>query len=288
MTSTLNTLNRCVAIVRRPQHLDQACLLENKPAHFVCLSLDTFLLGRERGLSVSTPSNYSQLHDNFTMRGRQLALSWVREIIAPSFGLSRDQQLYFTSQLTFFFAMALFSLALIKAIVEQHRPEKVYVWRDPERTVLGDWMPGTGDGAVFAQVTAAWLNCRGIPVDYLHTPPSETTNRLIGTLRSYKSYIPAHLRALSRSSYLILRLVPTSLHRLKLRIHVALMHWRRRHFKHPLILFWGSHTDAIYQAELAGQWKKNNAAGTRYVSKATTHPLLLIETAHATALYHSA
>ena len=36
--------NGCVAIVRRVQHLDQACLMVNKrTTHFVCMSMETVL-----------------------------------------------------------------------------------------------------------------------------------------------------------------------------------------------------------------------------------------------------
>ena len=255
--------NGCVAIVRRVQHLDQACLMVNKrTTHFVCMSMETVLRCRERGLTVTIPSNYDQLSANFATKGQQLARRWITEVIAKPLTLSEEQETYLLTKVTFFFAMALFALELIKAVVEQHRPRKVYLWRDRERSILWNCPQSSGEGAVFAQVAAAWLAGQGISVEYLdqtveHGTPPKDQNSLVGRLRSYISRIPKPIRPGLRCLYTLGMSLHRSIPRLKLRIHIILLQWKRYWFKRPLILFWCSIlTDAVYQSELAQQWKR--------------------------------
>jgi len=250
---------RCVAIIRRVEHLDQACVILNKRnTHFLCMSLETLVFCRQHGFSASTPENYDQVRGNFTVKGQQLARSWINKVIGDFLCLSNEQQTYLTTHFTFFFAMALFALDLIKAVTEQHRPHKVYLWRDPKRPILGDWGPGSGEGAVFAQVAEAWLTGQGIPVDFFDLTEERATSRkskhsLVDRLRCCKSHIPRPIRSCLQRLRFLGRY---GVQRFTLRTQVAMLQWKRYLFKHPIILFWGVGPEAVYQAELALQWER--------------------------------
>jgi hypothetical protein len=279
---TANKHRAIIAVVRHVEDLDRACLLSDpNQVHFVCLSLETLLRARDRGLSVSTPADYESLRDrDFSIEGQRLALEWLKSVVPQSLVQSEELQTYLATQYTFFFAMALFALELTQAVAHTHPLERVYLWRDAERPILGDWPPGVGEGAIFAQVAAAWLAERNIPSDFLDrgNDPREPTDddeasSVSGRLRSHALRLPrplfAGLRTMYRGGRSLLKLSKDYLMRARLA-------WARRRsvIGRPTVLFWGAHVDAVYQEELARQWQRERGWNTVRVED--HHPLNLI------------
>jgi hypothetical protein len=260
---------KCLAIVRRKGHVDRALALEDRDRlHFVCMSLETFLYCRQYELPVSIPFDYMGINGrDFTIEGRRLSVQWIREVIAAPLDLSPEEQMYLSTQFTFSFAMALFAQELIKALVDHHRPEKVLVWRDTKEPILGDWAPGSEEGAIFSEVVASWLGEVRTPVEFLdlaHQPMSGTpmfgthrsTDPFGGKLGFCRAYVPKRVRAALWFSYVMGLNFHRFVKQAKVRFRVALLRLQRWMFKQPLMLFWGAHVDAVYQAELAKEWKR--------------------------------
>ena len=167
------------------------------------------------------------------------------------------QRRYLATEYLYFFAMAHFAAELLDAVTEKHRPAIVYLWQDAEKPIVdGGWFPG--EGAIFAQVATTWLEARNIDVVVVERDPALAAvlepPSPIGRLRSTLRNLPPSIFLRMRSIYRFRRSLFQWFQRLLLRARVALIRCRRRLTQRPLILFWGSHVDAVYHAELAEQW----------------------------------
>ncbi len=253
---------RIVAIVRRCTEFEHIKKTLNGPisnVFFVCLSIETYLYCIQHELDVIIPVELPDVAGhNFNEKGLLLAREWIEAASGPEAMLSADEKIHLSVSFIYFFATALFARCLIEAIVKKWHPDRVFLWSDKERPVISNRAPSMGEGAIFAQVASMFLKEHKISYQVISHQQSSDTAGISASkprwLLDRLGIIGLYLRNVRHAGMKYRQYLQLKGNCIKLRFRIGLLKAKQKFCQRPMILFWGSHVDAVYQAELAQHW----------------------------------
>jgi glycosyltransferase involved in cell wall biosynthesis len=284
------TRQHIIVFVKRQEHVDALSRIFGETAptiHCVCLSLDAFISCSRLGYAFTIPSDYQEIQSrNFVDEGHALALEWVGKVSELLHDLPGDAVIHFATLFSYFFTIALYYRSILEVVVKEHQPSTVYIFSGSKNPIVTTSLSDTEDDAVMGSVAAQYLSELGIPYDYLpphesdgpHEPCHESLHRgssswfgMLDRLRGTREQgdrgyafppmfsIPADIFESAihvvRSLGITPELFRSLWRRFKMSSRLAASRCRSVLTKEPVIVFWGSKVDALYQFRLFQNWR---------------------------------